>query len=254
MEICKNNVDIFICAHKPFDCSITNKQYKIICGPNDDVVSSNLGVIKIAPEISNVGFSEWQKFYYVWKHMGLKDYVGLMHYRRILTFGDDINYLPDFDELFEKYGMLIGDVVRVSSVWQNYKNCHNIKDLQDTKEIINQYFPEYNDAFNTVMNRNVMFICNNCVMKKDDFLEFCDFLFGVLFKFCERNGIDPASDQSFYDYIDKDIQNYSKRHKPEDSTFREQARIGGFLSERLFNVWAAKKELRIKSFKIRDCK
>ena len=111
-----DNIDIFVCAHKPipFDYHLTNKSFKIICCENDKVVEEgnhlDVDTIRIKSEISNIGFSEWQKFYYVWKYKynDLKKYVGLMHYGRILDFGGDINELPDLDELFTKYDIVVG--------------------------------------------------------------------------------------------------------------------------------------------------
>lgn len=247
------SVKIFVCAHKPFQNALKNPVYSIICEEGDSI-TSEVEIIKIKPHISNIGFSEWSKFYEVYKREDLPDYIGLEHYRRILLLGKNINDIPDPEELFKDCDLIVGRVINVGNIRQQYANCHNVKDLDLCGDIIEKDFPEFKEAWKKVTNQGIFFICNNCVMKKEDFLEFCDFLFGVLFKFCERNGIDPSSDQSFYDYIDKDIQKYSKRHKPEDSTFREQARIGGFLSERLFNVWAAKKGLKIKSVPVVDSK
>lgn len=236
-----------VCAHKEFDCGLSNPVYKILCGKEDEISPKDVEMIRIEPYISNIGFSEWQKFYAWWKDGEKSDYIGLMHYRRILKLGKDINDIPPMEELFKDCDMIVGMVIFVDSVWNQYARCHNIKDLQDCKEIIESDFPEYKEAFDAMMENNLFFICNNVIMRYEDFNDFCEFLFGVLFKWCERNGVNPKSDESFYNYIDADIKNYSKIYRPEDVTFREQARIGGFLSERLFNVWAVKKGLRLKS-------
>lgn len=243
----------YVAAHKPFENALKNPVYTILCEETDNV-SSEAEIVKIKPHISNIGFSEWSKFYEIYKGENLPDYIGLMHYRRILRLGKDINDIPDMENLFKDCDIIVGNVINVGNIRGQYANCHNVKDLDCCGKIIEEKYPEYKDAYDKVMNQGTFFICNTVVTKKQDFLEFCDFLFGVLFEFCERNGIDPASDKSFFDYIDKDIKNYSKRHKPDDSTFREQARIGGFLSERLYNVWVAKKGLRIKRVPVVDSK
>jgi hypothetical protein len=124
--------------------------------------------------------------------------------------------------------------------------------LDDCIEIIKEYYPDYADACDFLFNGNLFIICNTCLMKKEDFYDLCEFMFGVLLKFCEKNGIDPSSDDSFFDYINKDISKYRKMHGPTDVKYRGQARVCAFLSERLLNVWLAKKGYRVKSVKVVD--
>lgn len=257
-----DNIDIFVCAHKPipYDYHLTNKAFKIVCGEKDNVVEEgnhlDVDVIHIKEEISNVGFSEWQKFYYIWKYKynDLKKYVGLMHYRRFLDFGGDINDIPDMDEIFKKCNLVVGDVLYAKSMWGQYAFCHNIKDLESLRDLIYKEFPDYKEAFDVVMKGEKLMICNTCILKKEDFNNFCSFMFSVLFRWCHINGINIRDDKSFFDYIDKNIGDYSKKHKKEDETFREQARIPAFLSERLFTVWLTKNNMRAKTVPIRKLK
>ena len=236
-----DNVDFFVCAHNDFGCTLTNPVYKLICGPNDDVPKPDgIDLIRIEPEISNIGFSEWQKWYWVWKHYDIKDYIGLMHYHRILKLGTEPNDVPDMETLFNNCSLVIAKPFNTGYVYGQYEQCHNIEDLNTVIEIILKDYEEYADACNAVMSNGWLFICNLMIMSAADFRDMCEFVFGVLFKFCEKRGIDRTSDDSFYEYIDRDISKYKKLHKKDDTTFREQARVCSFLAERLVSIWIAK--------------
>lgn len=125
-----NDIEICICAHKDFDCKIHNNCYKIICNKGDNVTSTDLSVIEIEPELSNVGFSEWQKLYYLYKNKKVTTkYIGLEHYRRSMKLSDKPGGEINVDELFSDCDIVVGEVIRVGSIAAQYKSCHNIQDL-----------------------------------------------------------------------------------------------------------------------------
>ena len=74
------------------------------------------------------------------------------------------------------------------------------------------------------MNSRKLYIYNMFAMKKSLFDEYCAWLFDILFTLENR-----------IDISDYDIYN---------------ARIFGFLSERLFNIWIEKKQLKIKEVNV----
>lgn len=232
----EENYNLFVCAHKEFGCRLTNPNYTILCGKNDDI-KADVPIVHIDDELANLGFSEWQKFYHIWKHMEVKDYVGLMHYRRVLLLGDDINNIPPMEDLFKDCDIIVGEILHCN-IRSQYQMCHNIKDLEDCIDIIKTDYPDYADACDRAINGNRFIICNTYVLRKDDFYDLCHFMFGVLFKFCERNGIDPTDDASFRAYADRGSKGGEY-----------QSRVCAFLSERLFNVWVEKHQFRIKSVK-----
>ena len=231
-----SDVDLFVCAHKEFGSKLTNPAYKIICGKYDEI-SADVPIIHTDSYLANLGFSEWQKFYYIWKHLEVKDYIGLMHYRRVLKLGDDINIIPPMEDLFKDCDIIVGEVLN-AQIYRHYAMCHNIQDLDDCIEIIKKDYPEYSEACDRAMTNGKFIICNTCILKKEDFYDLCEFMFGVLFKFCEKNDIDPTSDDSFRAHKDK----LSKKTE-------YQTRVAAFLSERIFNVWVEKRGLRVKRVK-----
>ena len=74
------------------------------------------------------------------------------------------------------------------------------------------------------MNSRKLYIYNMFAMKKSLFDEYCAWLFDILFTLETRI----------------DISDYDKYN----------ARVFGFLSERLFNVWLEKKSLKVKTINV----
>jgi len=234
-----NNIDIFVFSHKNFETDRTNPVYKIVCNKEDNVSSDKLDVIKLDCELSNIGFSEWQKIYelYKQKQVELNDYVGLAHYHRFLSFGDDVNNVPEMSEIFKKYDVLDKHPINVGNLRNQYSACHNVNDFDLAFGILKEMHPELNDKIDKVVNDGVMFDSNIMILRKNDFISLCDFVFPVLFEYCNRVGIDRTSDESFLEYKNKHIMDYMKMHKQDDYNFDEQARICSYLAERLVAVF-----------------
>lgn len=232
-----SNVDIFVFVHKAFETNRTNPVYKIVASSDCDVTSDKLEVIKLDCELSNIGFSEWQKIYELWKKGNLKDYVGIAHYHRYLSFGPDVNYLPDIDELFEKCDIVTKELTMVGNLRSNYANCHNINDYNLVMQILVEKYPEMLLAASQAEQAGIIVDSNIMILKKDDFNKLCEFVFGVLFEYCDRVGIDKTSDESFVSYMKAHIEGYMKKHLPDDNEYLQQARICSFLAERLVAMW-----------------
>ena len=71
-------------------------------------------------------------------------------------------------------------------------------------------------------------------MKKDDFIEYGNFVFGVLFEFDRRNNLN--SDEDIKKYIEKNFINKTKFDNIVNS-INYQRRLEGFLLERLTNIF-----------------
>ena len=99
----------------------------------------------------------------------------------------------------------------IETIWSHYEHAHNIKDLNETKCIIEEKHPEYIESFNKVMSGKTLYLYNMFIMNKEDFDSYCEWLFNILFE------LESRTDLSEYDAY--------------------QSRIYGFISERLFNVW-----------------
>jgi len=154
------------------------------------------------------------------------EYIGLCHYRRYFSkksIGKDkkaaILHKDDYEKLLQKYDVLLPTKRNyyIETVRSQYEHAHNKRDLDEVEKIVQELYPEYSEVFTKVMHRTKLHILNMFVMKKDKFDEYCKWLFDILFELEKRI----------------DISDYNQY----------EARVFGFLSERLFNVWLEKQNL-----------
>lgn len=220
----------------------THKKYWM---PNDDVYlplhvgregKADLGYLgdNTGDNISskNANYCELTGLYWAWKNLKC-DYVGLCHYRRYFAreniHTDNLEkkktailHRKDYEKLLQEYDVIL-PVKRnyyVETVRSQYEHAHNKRDIDETKRIVLELYPEYSEAFEKVMGRTKLYILNMFVMKKQQFDEYCSWLFSILFELEKRI----------------DISSYNMY----------EARVFGFIAERLFNVWLEKQQLKVK--------
>lgn len=180
----------------------------------------------------NANYCELTGLYWAWKNLKC-DYIGLCHYRRYFA-GKNIHtnnaekkkalilHRKDYEKLLQEYDVIL-PVKRnyyIETVRSQYEHAHNKRDLDEAEKIIKELYPEYSEAFTKVMSRTKLYILNMFVMKKTLFDEYCSWLFNILFELEKRI----------------DINSYNQY----------EARVFGFISERLFNVWLEKQQLKVK--------
>ena len=175
--------------------------------------------------LKNANYCELTGLYWAWKNLDC-EYIGLCHYRRYFSkksIGKDkkaaILHKDDYEKLLQKYDVLLPTKRNyyIETVRSQYEHAHNKRDLDEVEKIVQELYPEYSEAFTKVMKRTKLHILNMFVMKKDRFDEYCKWLFDILFELEKKI----------------DISDYNQY----------EARVFGFLSERLFNVWLEKQEL-----------
>lgn len=177
----------------------------------------------------NANYCELTGIYWAWKNLKT-DYIGLCHYRRYFghkVHTDDLTkkreaifQKADYENLLQQYDVIL-PIKRnyyIETVRSQYEHAHYKKDLDAVEQIIADKYPDYSQAFTTVMNRRKLHILNMFVMDWQHFDAYCNWLFAILFTLEKRI----------------DISSYSPY----------EARVFGFLAERLFNVWLEKQQLR----------
>lgn len=184
----------------------------------------------------NANYCELTGLYWAWKNLKC-DYIGLCHYRRYFV-GKNLHtnnaekkkavilHRQDYEKLLREYDIIL-PVKRnyyIETVRSQYEHAHNKRDLDEAERIIKELYPEYSEAFAKVMGRTKLHILNMFVMKKQLFDEYCRWLFSILFKLGKRI----------------DITNYNQY----------EARVFGFISERLLNVWLEKQQLNVKEMPV----
>ena len=184
--------------------------------------------------IKNPNYCELTAIYWAWKNLNV-DYIGLVHYRRYFTnhnFRDcekkkwDILTQTDFESILKDVDIIVPDKRKyyIETIRSHYNHSYYEKDLNETEQIIKEFYPKYEEAFIKVMNRTWAHMFNMFVMRKDYFDEYCKWLFTILFELENRI----------------DISNYTTM----------EARVFGFISELLLDVWLETKQIKYKEVNV----
>ncbi|MFD1316963.1 DUF4422 domain-containing protein [Loigolactobacillus zhaoyuanensis] len=166
----------------------------------------------------NSHYNELTAIYWAWKNLDA-DAIGLVHYRRYLslTHKKDLTQILDqaqLDRLFKTADIILPKKrdYYIETNYSHYIHAHHEEPLLLTKQIIQQDYPEYSAAFDTVLyKQHSAHMFNMFIMKQQPFNEYCTWLFDILAKL--ENQID-ITDYDTY-----------------------EARVYGFISERLLDVW-----------------
>ena len=232
----KDNLDIFITAFRPFDQYVIDKRYKVIT-VKDFKYEGKLESFKdnVGDNISDMNgfFNELTTFYWIVKNYPMKEYVGMCSYRRYFSFLDDIDSIKDVlqnnDIILPTKEPLDG-----KTVFEHYDSYHNIKDLELALEILYKQYPSYKSDAEKVLNSKDMYCNNMFIMKREDFIKYCEFVFNILFTFLNNKKFNCYDDIIRYVVSNRNL--YLKEDVFSKSAIY-QARIGGFLAERLFNIY-----------------
>ena len=166
----------------------------------------------------NPYYNELTGIYWAWKNLKDVDAVGLVHYRRYFYVKkpfslENVAKEADFAKLLEKYDVIVPTKRNyyIESNYDHYVHAHPAEPLDKTREIIAADYPDYLPAFDMMMKRRSAHMFNMFVMKKEQFNDYCEFIFSVL---SELEG-------------EIDISGYSVQDQ----------RVYGYISERLMDVW-----------------
>ena len=248
------DTDIFVFAHKQFETKRINHIYKIVCSSDCDIHSDYLGIMSLDCRLSNIGFSEWQKIYeiYINKRWMLKKYVGLAHFHRYLKFSDNVNFVPKMDDLFANCDCVVKKPSILGNLRDQYAAFHNVKDYDIAMDVIAEIHPDYVEAAKLAERAGILIDSNILILKTEDFIGLCDFVFSVLIGYCEKVGIDPTSDESFVSYMKAHQEDYAKKHLPDDDEYLQQARICSFLAERLVIIYLTQRKFILRMYELTE--
>lgn len=166
----------------------------------------------------NANFCELTGLYWAWKNLKA-DYLGVAHYRRhfavrhgkdrfarVLNASEAKKLLKSCDVLLPKPRNYY-----IETNYSQYIHAHHAIDLDTTRDILCEMYPDYVKAYDRMMKSTKGHRFNMFIMKRDKSDAYCKWLFDILFELERR----------------LDISQYS----PND------ARVFGFVSERLLDVW-----------------
>lgn len=222
------NVKILIATHKKYRMPKDEIYLPLNVGAEEkkDVNgnSIDLGYVKDNTgeniSIKNACFCELTGLYWAWKNLDA-DYIGLTHYRRHFSLKGrqssdlfkDVLTGAELQLLIKTYRVIVPKKRRyyIESLYSHYQHTHHANQLDVTREIIFERYPEYLHSYDKVIKHTYGYMFNMIIMEKELLNNYCTWLFDILFELEKR--------------IDM----------PELSAF--QSRFYGRVSEIILNVW-----------------
>lgn len=226
-----DEIKILVCTHKPWDLPKGDIYLPIQAGKA--VSDIDLGILgdNTGDNISekNKNFCELTVLYWAWKNIKKLypnlEYIGLCHYRRFFVFDKELNNTPHIQQNSLKIENRIKKdlskhhiILPIRSTYpyslkMDYCINHSKSDFDALRDIICKEKSQHLVSFDKIMNRTNKFsYCNMFMANFRVFDEYCSWLFSILFE------LEKRIDLKFYDPF--------------------QARIFGFMAERLLNVFA----------------
>ena len=177
--------------------------------------------------VKNPNYCELTGLYWAWKNLPC-DYLGLAHYRRhfsaIRGTDDrrDVLSLDQAKDLLSSVDVLLPKKRKywIETNYKQYIHAHHAIDLDETRRIIEERYPDYLNAYDASMKKTQGHRFNMFIMKRELADKYCTWLFDILFELEKR----------------LDISNYDDNDK----------RVFGFVSERLLDVWLDANEIKYK--------
>lgn len=224
---------IYVVTHKPFKLSdvLLRKGYELITVGNK--VNTNQGVLDSTGDnisAKNKNFCELTAVYWIWKNTNSK-IKGFCHYRRYFTHNtlkyneDKIISMNEIEKILSSNPNTIILPERKyykMSAEELYLQCGYKKDLATTRQVIKEKYPKYLREFDKMLSSNTGYITNMMIAPANIFDSYCNWLFDVLFEVEKRT----------------DISNYTAA----------EARIYGYISERLVDLWVTHNKLKVVEF------
>lgn len=223
-------VQVIIATHKKYKMPDDGMYLPVHVGAEGKVDKDgnpiDLGYTKdnTGDNISNLNpsFCELTGLYWAWKNLDA-DYIGLAHYRRHFSmkkskdlFGGVLKY-EQIKPYLGKIRVFVPNKRKyyIETLYSHYEHTHYANQLDVTRQIISEKYPEYVASYDKVINHTYGYMFNMMIMEKTLVDQYCTWLFDILFELGKK--------------IDM----------PELSVF--QGRYYGRISEIIFNVWLDEK-------------
>lgn len=232
------NIQIFVAAHKPCQLPDVSCYVPIQVGAagKDQITYEQLGITSRTGAITrddggenistkNPFYCELTATYYIWKNV-TADVVGLCHYRRYFankkSLGTDdepfknVLSQDEIEKLMADYDVVIPKRNKyfIETLYSHYAHTMDGMHLDVAREVMAQVCPQDLKYMDAIFSRTNGSMYNMCIMKKEVFDAYSEWLFALLKGVEERVDVTGLSDF--------------------------QARLFGRVSEILMNVWILK--------------
>lgn len=214
-----SNIKIMVALHKPYRVPADGVYYPVQVGAEGKESIGFLGD-NTGDNISvkNPNYCELTGLYWMWKNIP-SDYLGLVHYRRYFVSkkgSDKWECIADRKDIVSKLQEVPVILPKkreyfIETNYSQYAHAHHAVDLDTTRIILENDYPEYLNAFDENMKKTSGHKFNMFIMRRDLADAYCTWLFNILFK------LESVLDISTYSVND--------------------ARVFGFVAERLLDTW-----------------
>lgn len=178
----------------------------------------------------NENYCELTAQYWATKNR-VADVKGLVHYRRLFSNGkknffssvdkkfSDVMTAETLARLLSRYDLILPQKRNyyIETSWSHYEHIHHIKDLETTREVLAEKYPDYLPYFDKAMQARSAHMFNMLIAKSAIFDAYTSWLIDVL------NEVEKRVDISGYTPYER--------------------RIYGFISELLLDVWVQKNQI-----------
>ncbi len=214
------DIKIIIASHKEYPMPAESMYLPVLAGAAL-CESAHPGFVRddTGDHISerNNRYSELSALYWAWKNLPAQ-YLGLCHYRRYLSVcpkGRNRHILrqDELEPLLKSHDIVLANERNyvIETNYSQYIHAHHKVDLDLTREVIADLYPDYLQAYDRRMAMTRGHRFNLFVMRRDLADQYCQWLFDILFELEKR----------------LDVVGYEGR----------DARVYGLVSERLIDVW-----------------
>lgn len=241
-----NSLKIYVVSHKKFafentpfyePIQVNGAKNEHFCNVTDDT-GDNIS-------IKNNRFCELTALYWIWKNDKENNFIGISHYRRFFKFNaglvekirhkwqyespeiryKNIQVTPSVIKELQKGKAIVPKpyLFGESNVQTQYEVCHSASDLDILKKVCLQKYPDYQEAWEKIMQAHKVYTFNMFIMNRDEYDKYCTWLFDILF---EVEKLVPPKEDAY------------------------QNRTFGFMSERLFNVYLEQNKLPVAEYPI----
>ena len=253
-ELDSSKIKILICCHKK--CELPEDEIFLPIHVGASISDIDLEMqrddqLNGAPcdniSAKNKSYCELTALYWAWKNIKKLypdlEYIGVNHYRRYFNFSKkhcirDVYHFVESE--CKDYELNYSNLLKILkkgrtviarrkfypySLKTDYSVCHCSDDMRTLDKIIQDLYPDYKYAFDNVLGQNnALAHYNMTVIRWADFSNYCEWLFTILSEAEKRINITNYSDV--------------------------QKRIFGYMSERLFNVWLFKNNIKTVEYPI----
>lgn len=136
----------------------------------------------------NPDYSEYTALYWMWKN-DKHEYVGLYHYRRIFRISE-----KQIKKALEKHDLIAAYSHSPKSLKEFCGDCVDGRTLELSMKILGKMYPDYYEDALKIIQEDEHFVCTLFVSKHQWMVDFCEWLFPLLFEIEQevKDGVDGS--------------------------------------------------------------